>query len=169
MAHSGIFLGKYERLWIATLSNSILFSIVKPMKEMKMKWIKGIYTLPKSMNVFLIMSDPHVHQRPESLIEESKQAKKLLEHIVRGKNKKLPKGYRQWITTQVLEQDFLSSIKELTAKEGAISNPSYHDPIDIDLLTINVLKSSDDSCEELLESKKVLSRIPEHDIIEVFI
>ena len=169
MAHSGIFLGKYERLWIATLSFSILFSIVKPIKEMKMKWIKGIYTLPASKNVFLIMSDPHVHQRTESLIEGSKRAKRFLEDILVRKNKKLPKRNRQWTTTQVLEQDFLSSIKELTAKEGALSNPSYHDPIDIDLLTINALNCSYGSCEELFETKKVLSRIPEHDIIEVFI
>jgi len=75
-----------------------------------------------------------------------------------------------WRIKLVLEDDFLESLKTLRDQLLESSNQTFDIPESIDLLSINLAKSSLSSPEKFSSvTLKVLSQVPEEDIIEVFV
>lgn len=90
------------------------------------------------------------------------------EHILRSKDHTPPTVTRQWTLKVVSERDFLRVLEQRmpTAKESP-SQSSYN-PECLELIAINLLKTPENPSRSL-NTPTVLSKIPDEDIIEVFI
>lgn len=128
--------------------------------------IKGIYTLPALKYVFFVISS--FDECCDFFKEEEQidKRRKYLERIIRLKNCDNVTINKKWTLQVISESDLLSVIKH---KQGGVSSiQSSHFPDHLELLAMNLLKPSKSS-DSPFYTPKVLSRVPDEDIIEVFI
>jgi hypothetical protein len=89
-----------------------------------------------------------------------------IEHILLGKDHMPSKTGLKWTIKIVQEDDFLSSLQAQQSRMKVSTNQSLRNPEDMELLAINLLKTPESLSSN---SPKILSRIPDEDIIEVFV
>jgi len=124
--------------------------------------IIGIYKLPVIKHAFLIVSSLDEFSDSSQPSPESKRRMGYFGHILRSKENKKTKATLQWTLKVVSEKDFLTVLRQQHPKGLISSNQSSHDPEYLELLAINLLKTSKGE-------SKTLSLIPDDDVIEVFI
>lgn len=77
---------------------------------------------------------------------------------------------QQWKVKLIHEDDFLMSLESLQSKLLESTNQPFRSPENMELLAINLVQTPRSSPETLSSiTPKVLSRIPDEDIIEVFV
>jgi hypothetical protein len=69
----------------------------------------------------------------------------------------------------VCENDFLEAIKQWQPRRKESSSQSFDNPLALELLTMNLLKTPGDPVDCTFNTPKALSVIPRDDVIEVFI
>jgi hypothetical protein len=131
--------------------------------------VRGIYKIPQVRHIFFIVEPLDIPY--DSLREQlsSKQKMEYFEHILRLKHHRTPKEAEQWTLKIVPADDFLSAIKQCNTKGQVSSNQSSHNPEELELLAINLVKTPPNSVHWTFNTPKVLSGVPDEDIIEVFI
>lgn len=132
-----------------------------------MAYIRGIYQIPASRQTFLILSGSKSNDNPK-LSLHCLEGMEMLWATLRYKDRMLPKECLKSSVRIVRENDFLSILKDLRLIPKILPNPSSHNPVDMELLAINLLNSNPRD-EFSHETPKVLSAISSEDIIEVFI
>lgn len=175
-----------RKLLEATLSISFFFSLLNQfvglgllifhcVMEFKsqlgepMTSIIATYRLPSVRHVFLIVSPPCDLLDSLSLSEEIRLGREYFERIHRSKDRKRPKVNLRWTIKIVCIHDFLEAIKQHIPKGIVLPSQSSHNPEELELLTINLLKNHQSVLDRTFDTPKVLSAIPDEDIIEVFI
>ena len=131
--------------------------------------LRGIYKIPSQRLAFLIVS-----AFPDFLdcCIESQASKKRMEYIgrtLRSKDRSNPKAPQHWKLKVVCENDFLTAIKRYKPTRKESSSQSFDNPLALELLTMNLLKTPCDLVDWTFNTPKALSVIPNEDIIEVFI
>jgi hypothetical protein len=134
-----------------------------------MSSILGIYKLPGIKHVFFIVSSLSEFFANIKMSKGSVVKTIDFEHIHLSKNHIKPIRSQQWSVKVVSEHNFLNSLKQYIPTDKVSSNQSSHIPVDLELLTINQLKTPVSSPEMTFHTPKVLSVVPDSDIIEVFI
>jgi len=129
----------------------------------------GIYKLPTVRHVFFIVSSLHDFLDSLSLSEENRIRREYFERILRSKDRIRPKVSLQWTIKVVCVHDFLKAIKRRIPKGKVLPSQSSHNPEELELLTINLAKTHQSDLARTFDTPKVLSAIPDDDIIEVFI
>lgn len=133
-----------------------------------MTTIRGIYKIPAIKHTFLIVDSLEDVSDSTPLYRESKRRMAHFEHILRSKDRTCPKVALQWKWTLVEEQDFLRVLERSMPTKEVSSNQSCYSPEHLELLAINLLRTRD-SLVFPHDTPKVLSCVPDEDIIEVFI
>lgn len=131
--------------------------------------IDAIYKIPATKHIFFIMSSLQEFSTSQKLSLENKRRTECFEHILQSIDRMPPKAIPQWTLKIVCRNDFLSVLQHNMPKELVSSNQSFHNPEYLELLAINLLKTPENSCDFAFNTPKVLSAIPEEDIIEVYI
>lgn len=132
-----------------------------------MIWVKAVYRLPAIRHLLFVVPFP---DRKESYFPSLKriQKKAELEELLLSKDQALPKKSLKWTIKLVQEDDFLSSLESQRKKLLQETNLSSDIPQDLELLAINLLPTHSSSYESLSSvTPKILSQIPDEDIIEV--
>ncbi len=133
-----------------------------------MTTLTGIYNLPAIKCAFFIVSFlEDVSGKQTSSPEHDKRIRQI-EHILSSKNHTFPKASQLWKYIVVEQRDFLLALEQSMPREIGETNQSCYIPEHLELLTINLLKTPLDRLRPY-ETPKVLSCIPDEDIIEVFI
>ena len=91
------------------------------------------------------------------------------EHILQLKDHMPPKVIPRWKLKLMSEDDFLSALKQQIPTRQVSSNPSSHNPEDLELLAINLVETPENPLDWTFNTPKVLCAVPDEDIIEVFI
>ncbi len=130
-------------------------------------WIKAIYKLPQIKHAFFIVAPLEEQSTTEVQLSGNKRKREYFEQILRCKDHSSPTETQQWTLKIVSESDFVKVLKQHMPKGLELSNPSSHSPELLELLAINLLKTPDFT--NVYQEQKVLSVVPEEDIIEVFI
>lgn len=125
--------------------------------------VKAIYKIPDLRQIFLIVPSLDELSDKSQTNQESKTQTEYLEHILHEKSCILPIEIQQWTLKVMSHKDFVSAIKQRNPKGQVLSNQSSLNDPELELLAINLIKTSSDN-----ESKN-LSFIDESEIIEVFI
>lgn len=131
--------------------------------------IVGVYKLPVLRHVFLIVDSLHDFLDTLFLSEESRIRKGYFERILRSKDRKDPTEDLQWTIRVVCVHDFLEAIKQSIPIGTESTNQTYQNPEELELLAINLVKTHPPSLDKPFHTPKVLSRVHDEDIIEVFI
>ena len=131
--------------------------------------IKGIYTIPNARHVFFIVSSLSKFSNNAKLLEKSKKRTEYFEHILHSKDHIVPRGHVLWTLKLVPENGFLQALTQQHTIRQVSTNPSFHNPEDMELLAINLLKSPLSYLDSAFNTPKILSNIADEDIIEVFI
>ncbi len=131
--------------------------------------IKGIYKLPAVKHIFFIVSSLQEFSDGARSSKESKRRMEYFERILQSKDHTPPKVTPLWKLKVMCETDFLSALKQYNPTGRVSSNRSCHNPEDLELLAINLCKTPLSSPEKTFHTPKVLSVVPDEDIIEVFI
>jgi len=131
--------------------------------------IRGLYKIPFLKTAFLIVSFfPSFSDSLEPSLE-SKKRTGYIGRTLRSKDRKFPKEIQQWTLKVVSEHDFLQAIA-LHKPKGVISpNQTCDNPIQLELLTINLPKTPENLLDWTYSTPKGLGLVPEEDVIEVFI
>lgn len=131
--------------------------------------IIGVYKLPVLRHIFLIVDSLHDFLDNLMQSEANKIRKGYFERILRSKDHRVPKADLQWTIRVVCVHDFLEAIK-LSIPIGTVStNQTCQNPEELELLAINLVKTHPPSRDKPFDTPKVLSRVHDEDIIEVFI
>jgi hypothetical protein len=133
-------------------------------------WVRAIHKNPKEMQVVLIVTDISKSDSSPKPLLRSKSETISIEKIRPHKACKLPKKDLKWTLKVIHEDDFLMSLGFPCMKSQKVANQPYANSSDMELLTINCIKNSQPSLDNLssMTSKK-LGKIPEEDVIEIFI
>ncbi len=114
----------------------------------------GTYWIPKIKHVFLVL-----YSDPDSGIFSEEQRGGYFESIMLSKDK--DQSFRDiWTFSQISEKDFIAVLDKLKFPSSTSS------PTQLDLLSINLKKASPDGPEN---ETRILSQIPEEDVIEVYL
>ena len=130
-------------------------------------WIKAIYKLPQLKHMFFIVAPLEESSVIEQPLLGSKRKREYFERILRSKDHIGPREAQQWTLKIVSESDFSKVLEQHRPIGQELSNPSSHSPEYLELLAINLLKTPASS--RASQNSKVLSVVPDEDIIEVFI
>lgn len=131
-----------------------------------MTWVRAIYKIPELRHIFLVVALPE--DRP-NLSKESEKQKKHLEHILRSKYLGKEKKYPEWKLKLIQEDDFLEIIEEQAGTMRGLTNPSIENSEHMELLAINLQTPKSRPDPLSLLTPKVLGRVSNDDIIEVFV
>jgi hypothetical protein len=137
--------------------------------DLKMMNLRGIYKIPSQRLAFLIVS---VFPDFLTRCRESQASRKRMEYIgrtLRSKDHSKPKVAQQWKLKVVSENDFMTAITHYKPKGTESSSQSFHNPLALEMLTINLLKTPGDLVDWTFKTPKSIGVIPDEDIIEVFI
>lgn len=125
------------------------------------RMLTGIYTLPAIKCTFFIVSVFDDDSNKQSLSQGYEKRKQYLEHILKSKDSKIPNTSQLWQYILVDQQVFLSLLEKYMPSKLKESIYPYVHPENLDMLAMNILETSFDH--------KILRRIDEKDMIEVFI
>lgn len=131
--------------------------------------VRGIYKIPSLKTAFLIVSVFPDFSDSSQLSQESKKRTEYIGRTLRSKDRKLPKEIQQWKLKVVSEHDFLQAIARHRPKGLVSPSQSSDNPLALELLTINLLKTPGCLVDWTCTTPKGLGVIPDEDIIEVFI
>jgi len=131
--------------------------------------ILGVYKIPIIKHVFFILSSVDSFLDSLALSQHNKKRMEYFEHILRSTDHRLPKEIQQWTLAIVSVDGFLSAIKQCIPIVEVSSNQSSHNPKDLELLAINLVKTDPNLPDNTFNTPKALRVIPDEDIIEVFI
>ena len=130
--------------------------------------LTGIYKLPAIKCAFFIVSTLWDVSGKQTSSQEHDKRIRQLEHILRSKDHTCPKASQLWKYVVVEQNDFLRVLEQSMPRKQGETNQSCYSPEHLELLAINLLKTPRDR-RRTYETPKVLSCIPDEDIIEVFI
>lgn len=129
-----------------------------------------MYSIPARKEILLIASySPNTALDSPKPSEHRIGQKEEIERIRRDTRRKLPKTDLKWTIRIIPEDDFLKSIPSLEYKNPATTNQSFDNSESMELLAINLLKTPRPSNDLSCNTPKILSKVPNEDIIEVFI
>jgi len=129
--------------------------------------LTGIYKIPAlKCIIFIFSSLEGVLGKRTSLIENEKR-KQEIEHILRSKNCTPPIGLQLWKFVLFEQNDFLEILASKTPRKRADTNQTFCIPENLELLAINLLKTPKVCLD--FDTHKILSSVPDEDIIEAFI
>lgn len=137
-----------------------------------MCFVKSVHSLPAIRQIWIVISPNKIYRRCSSprLLQHCKTEREILEHILPMQSHRMPSKDQPWRLRLIHESDF-EKIRRSRKRSGqGSSNLSSHMLEDTELLTTNLLKTL--SCLEnplSLLSKKIISKVPDEDVIEVFI
>ena len=131
--------------------------------------VKGIYKLPEIKHIFIVVPSPSIANDNPKLLLQSKQRRRYFDNTVLSKDRMTKPTNLKWTIRIIPEDDFLESVRELTQRPEISSNRSFDNPENMELLAINLLKTPLSSPDLSLHTPKVLSKVFDEDIIEVFI
>lgn len=131
--------------------------------------IKGIYKIPAARHAFFIVPSLDSFGEDIGSSQESKKRMEYFEHILQLKDHMPPKVIPRWKLKLMSEDDFLSALKQQIPTRQVSSNPSSHNPEDLELLAINLVETPENPLDWTFNTPKVLCAVPDEDIIEVFI
>ncbi len=130
--------------------------------------IIGIYNIPEiKLTCFVIPA----FQRISDCLRQLRESKKRMEyfaHILRLKDHKIPTTIQQWRCIIIEHHEFLQALESYKPTVQQSTSQSFHNPEQLELLSINLSKTPDNTLYSLNTSKE-LGFVPEEDIIEVFI
>jgi len=130
--------------------------------------VRAVYKLPELRQIILITSPCKIQDSPK-LSRLHKQGKEVLEDIRNCKGRISPKRDQKWSIKVVLEEDFLQAIEGLQEIKLLGPNQSYDNSENMELLAINLLQTPSKSSDLSFNTPKILSKVPNEDIIEVFV
>lgn len=131
--------------------------------------IKAMYRIPSKKEFWLISSYQNTVQDSPKLSQDRTQEKERIEHIPRNILNMLPNKNLKWTIRIIPENDFLLSILSLECKTQAITNQSSDNSESMELLAINLLENPLPSNDLSYNTPKILSKVQDEDIIEVFL
>lgn len=131
--------------------------------------VKGIYKLPEIRHIFIVVPSASIANDNPKLLLRNKERREYFERTVLSKDRMTKLTSLKWTIRIIREDDFLMSVGELTKRPEVSSNPSFDNPESMELLAINLLKTPLSSPDLSLHTPKVLSKVLDEDIIEVFI
>jgi hypothetical protein len=132
--------------------------------------VSAVYRLPAIRHLILVISHSSNWNGSSTPSIRSKKRREDLEHILLGKDRMPPIKSQQWKVKLIHEDDFLMSLESLQSKLLESTNQPFRSPENMELLAINLVQTPRSSPETLSSiTPKVLSRIPDEDIIEVFV
>jgi hypothetical protein len=126
--------------------------------------IKGIYKIPEIKHAFFIVSSQNESGETQSLLPQNKKRKEYFEHILKWKGRIDPKEAQSWKLRIVSETEFLEALEQSMSTNQVLPSQSSEPSESLELVAINLVKTSDDSAE-----RKQLGFIENEDVIEVFI
>ena len=131
-----------------------------------MIWVTAIYKLPVIKHIFLIVASDD--GRP-NLSSRNCIQKEEFAGILRDKDREIDSPGSKWTTKLIHSDDFLSALEDQGNLRIDLSNPSFDSSEHMELLAINLQPQK--SCPDPLSmfTPKVLSRVPDEDIIEVMV
>lgn len=131
--------------------------------------IKAIYKLPAIKYVFFIASSESGLSKESKESPENRKRMEHFEHILQSKENIDPKECPRWKTKLICEKDFLLALKHKMPIEKVSPSQSFDNPESLELLAINPVKTPRNALVWPFNTPKVLSVVPDEDIIEVFI
>jgi hypothetical protein len=132
--------------------------------------IRAIYRIPSQKSVFFVLSTPENSSDNPTLSSPcTERGKKRFDRILQDKNLEESKKCLKWTATILLESDFLVSLRKPEEIKEELSSPSFHNPVCMELLTINLSKNPQHPSETSFNTPKTLNMLPSEDIIEIFI
>lgn len=131
--------------------------------------IRGVYRLPFCRHSFIVVSSLEGFSDNSKQLKRNKKRMEYFGHILQSRDHKCPKLTLQWTHKLVSENDFLSVIQTHIPKELESSNQSFDNPVNLELLAINLVKIPDNPVDPSYSTPKVLSCVSNGDVIEVFI
>lgn len=132
-------------------------------------FIRGIYKLPVLKHAFIIVDSLEGLSDSLQPSQGHKKRMECFERILRSKDRSIPTDTQQWTLKIMSESDFVKVLEQHNPKGRVSSNQTSCNPEHLELLAINLLKAPEILSDWTLVSPKVLSSIPDEDIIEVFI
>jgi hypothetical protein len=130
--------------------------------------IKAHYTIPSLRHTFMVIpSLPMENKTPYLLLQNSKR-KSYFERAVLAKDCMYNEQNVHFTNKVIAEDDFLESLAEMSSMCFS-KNMLFDSPEELDLLSINLVKGKECPTNPSFASKKLLCRVLEEDIIEVFI
>ena len=130
----------------------------------KMIVVKALYHLPAIRHLILVV--PCVSITRDCPKQSHLSSKQEIEHILLGKHHMPSKKSLKWTIKIVREDDFLSSLLAQQSRVKVCPNQSLRNPENMELLAINLVKTPESLSSN---TPKILSRVSDEDIIEVFV
>lgn len=134
-----------------------------------MFWVKAVHYVPEIKQIiFIVSTNLNFHDLFHLSLVDNKKTK-CSDHIDLYRNRMSNIKYQQWTIIIMLEGDFLLSLKQPSKNQGEQTNPSNHNPENMELLTISVSDTPRSSLCRSLNTPKALGKLQKEDIVEVFI
>ena len=135
-----------------------------------MIWIRVFYyTMPSLKHIFIVVYSLSSSSDNPKLLPRNRTSKEYFDCTVQSKLHEYNNTNIKWTIRTIHVDDFLSSIASLTSMPQSRSNLFFHSPECMELLTINLSKIPPSLLDLSLDTPKVLSKISEEDVIEIFI
>ena len=131
--------------------------------------IRALYRLPARKEILVIASFPYTDQNSPKLSELRKLRIESLEHTLKNKHCMRNNQDQQWTIRIIPEDDFLLSLSSQENIMQVTTNQPFRNSEDMELLAINLLKTPRSSTDLSYNTPKILSKVLDEDIIEVFI
>lgn len=126
--------------------------------------IKGVYKIPSSRHVFFIAASPKPLNSNLSNEQNKERIQWIVDILSKSKDSKTPIRSHKWKVRLIYEDDFFVAMQLLQKDEMSVTKQTYR-PDSLKFLAMNMIESQNSDGNTL----KVLSIIPDEDIIEIFI
>lgn len=131
--------------------------------------INVIYNIPSIKHTFFLTSSLYDISNSSQAFQDSEKRKKCFENILKSKKNGSKNLENDWKYVLIEKNEFLQVLKACFSEWKIPSNLSYNCPEHLELLAINLLNFPDQLTMFPEDSTKILSCIPDEDVIEVFI
>lgn len=128
--------------------------------ERNMSTVAGIYRIPSIKHVILVTGSLLVAQEGFHMTEGSTQDREDFRRILRMKHTQTSIEGQPWIATTIDAGDFLAVLGTQVLAE-TVESGRTSDPQDLDFIALNLTQTP--------ENSKILSKVSDNDLIEVFI
>ena len=131
-----------------------------------MTWVRAVYKIPELKHIFLVVTNL---DDKNYLSKDTEKKKKYFERVLQNKYSESKKKYLEWKIKPILEKDFLEIIEEHTGKMIGSTNPNIENSEEMELLSINLKTSTSLLGTFSICTSKILNKVSNDDIIEVFV
>lgn len=132
-------------------------------------WIKAIHKIPESKIAVIVLSHLIEFSKKLQPSKKSKRDRVYFERILHYIDDTLPTVTPQWTLRIVQENDFLEELVLSSSKSLDLNMDTCLNPYSLELLSINISKTCDNTFCDKHDSCKNLGMIDQKDIIEVFV